>query len=178
MSYKFKSFLSLALLVLMVAACSKSNNNDNDPNPDANDQGGSGTASTIVGTWAKVCTEAGPGVYVITTHSYASTGVYSDFTDFYSDASCSTATGTVKTSDGSYVLGMDLTTSSGLAATEIDVTFTSAKLNGVELGGTPFTFYDIVRIDGNTFYDGAGEASLQESGRVNDLDFTNTSIRQ
>lgn len=144
-AYSVVKFLFASILVVSLAAC--------------NGGGGGGNGCdielTIIGTWESVCVDAGSDDYFIMTITFTGDGQQNDTIDFYNDPVCDSATGLVKTNQGSYSLG-DSITASGMSACEIDGTINSWTLTqdgALVISGTNVpTQYDIVAVEGDILY--------------------------
>ena len=111
--------------------------------------------SLVMGTWKSLCMDVGSDVYIITTIVFDGVGQENDTVVFYSDPSCASATGLVKTNQTTYSLHGNII-ASGKSAYKIDTTIISWELKqdgDIVTSGTDVpTQFDIIAIEGDTLY--------------------------
>ena len=109
----------------------------------------------INGTCLSNCYESpyDPGLYIIDSFSFSGNSVTTTFWD-YQDSSCSGSVSLTGSASGSFVIGEEVTTDSGLKATEIDFNMTYQ--------GSQFTILDIIQVSENYFYLGVwGDSNIR-----------------
>ncbi|MFT2110104.1 hypothetical protein [Marinomonas sp. 2405UD68-3] len=136
----------------------------------------SGNASALIGSWVTPCNDSSDGTSSKSEITYSSSEIQALHFD-YSDLSCVTKSST-ETVIGKYVVGNDVTTSSGVIATEID--FFAESINGESISED--IGYTIFYIDSGKLYlgDHANDAvdGTSPSKRPIDVDFNDYQLRR
>jgi len=137
-------------------------------------------ADYVTGTWVYTCAPYLENTYSIETSVLADNkAILNEMV--YSDSACSIDLGRTDVLTGTYSLGQQVTTTTGLTALELDLTLDA--VNGTSFPGGSITHYDIAYRNGNILYHGTSSAVSDLDGstaakRLNTIDFSDAGVRQ
>jgi len=129
----YTRIISIFMLLLFLSACGTSNNETGNNLLD------------LDGTWVSNCYLDDPGEYTVDTFIFSGNNFETSY-KIWNNSSC---IGTHIDSDsgsGTFTVGNEVTTASGLTAIEVDFE--------INFNGQTFTVLDIIRQNGNEFYYG------------------------
>ncbi|HHJ15269.1 MAG TPA: hypothetical protein ENJ80_01075 [Gammaproteobacteria bacterium] len=162
--------LAIPGLALLLSACGGSSETTPIPsapviaNPPATCGIGNTLAEKLVGVWKRACYESG-GSWETDIYVFRNDGSHTSIVTYYNGPNC-TGDALPVTNEGTYVLGNEITTTSGITATELDIEIVPLA------GGGTNTAYDIVYIDDTSTLYMADYPAFAADFRPTTLDFT------